>query len=520
MNSFEDNLLELIRSHPTLYRNKDKKHKSLILKENCWKEIAKSLNKKRQNVEITPIKAVRRIGDELIVLCKVPYQIDSCRMIVGTTSYRLIPGNQEGDVVYSGQGLTTGECGAHIKNIREDWNGNVTCVLPPQSSNIEVTGTMRLLVARAPGDPHLISPPQPQFKEEDIFSAQCVVPNGRPAAKILWFLDDEQLLEGVHQPVVTDEPGSDLQTVSQNITRTIRADDNNRMLACRAEHEALDQPREAKRQLIVHYPPKRLESGPITVFGLKLGAEGKLNVTVRSNPPPTAVWMVGDIRITAPHSTDNGAITALEPLHLGNGHYNVSLHLARITKEDVERTYYLQVFNDLGREEFTLRMSTMDEPAGVELDTGAIVGIVVAVLVLLIAVFLGVFAFATDRWCFAGRGRELAKNSGESTPAGDVFIESGLPLSSPTDTESAAGAGRSRLAALGARVRAVIPRAKDRVQATDAHDAESQSEEKKGVIYAELALGDQTSADKPPPPSTEYAEIVYTDQPGQKEVKE
>lgn len=63
-------------------------------------------------------------------------------------------------------------------------------------------------------------------------------------------------------------------------------------------------------------PPKRLESGPITVFGLKLGAEGKLNVTVRSNPPPTAVWMVGDIRITAPHSTDNGAITALEPLHL------------------------------------------------------------------------------------------------------------------------------------------------------------------------------------------------------------
>lgn len=43
------------------------------------------------------------------------------------------------------------------------------------------------------------------------------------------------------------------------------------------------------------------------------------------------------------------------------------------------------------------------------------------------------------------------------------------------------------------------------------------SEEKKGVVYAELALGDQT-ADKPQPPSTEYAEIVYTDQP--KEAKE
>lgn len=38
------------------------------------------------------------------------------------------------------------------------------------------------------------------------------------------------------------------------------------------------------------------------------------------------------------------------------------------------------------------------------------------------------------------------------------------------------------------------------------------SEEKKGVVYAELALGEQPAA-KPPPPSTEYAEIVYTEQP-------
>lgn len=39
------------------------------------------------------------------------------------------------------------------------------------------------------------------------------------------------------------------------------------------------------------------------------------------------------------------------------------------------------------------------------------------------------------------------------------------------------------------------------------------SEEKKGVVYAELALGEQQPAAKPPPPSTEYAEIVYTEQP-------
>ncbi|CAH2056175.1 unnamed protein product, partial [Iphiclides podalirius] len=147
----------------------------------------RTINKNAQNVEISPLKAVRRVGDELTVLCKVPYRIDSCRMTVGPTSYRLIP-NNPGDVVYAGQGLEVGECGAHIKHIKEEWNGNISCVLPPKSGSIEVTGTMQLLVARAPGDPQLISPPQSSFKEGDIFMAQCIVPNGRPAAKITWFL--------------------------------------------------------------------------------------------------------------------------------------------------------------------------------------------------------------------------------------------------------------------------------------------------------------------------------------------
>ncbi|VVD01273.1 unnamed protein product [Leptidea sinapis] len=92
-----------------------------------------------------------------------------------------------------------------------------------------------------------------------------------------------------------------------------------------------------------------------------------------------------------------------------------------------------------------------------------------------------------------------------------------------SDTESAVGRERSRLSALGARVRAALPRARDRVQATEpvpTPDADDKaSDEDKKVVYAELVLGDQT-AEKPPPPSTEYAEIVYTDQPQVKETKE
>lgn len=34
-----------------------------------------------QTVDITPREAVRRIGDQLSVMCKVPYPIDSCRLV-------------------------------------------------------------------------------------------------------------------------------------------------------------------------------------------------------------------------------------------------------------------------------------------------------------------------------------------------------------------------------------------------------------------------------------------------------
>ncbi|CAG9131885.1 unnamed protein product [Plutella xylostella] len=101
-----------------------------------------------QNVDITPREAVRRVGDEVTVLCKVAYPIDSCRMTVGKVSYRLLPSVQEGDVVYSGQGLEQGECGAHIRNVREEWNGLVECVLPPSTGSIEIVGKMALVVAQ------------------------------------------------------------------------------------------------------------------------------------------------------------------------------------------------------------------------------------------------------------------------------------------------------------------------------------------------------------------------------------
>lgn len=65
-------------------------------------------------------------------------------------------------------------------------------------------------------------------------------------------------------------------------------------------------------------PPKRLdgESPQITIFGLKLGDEGRLNVTVRAMPPPAADWTVGDQRLVAPQQNADASAAALQPVPL------------------------------------------------------------------------------------------------------------------------------------------------------------------------------------------------------------
>ncbi|XP_063632742.1 fasciclin-3-like isoform X4 [Cydia splendana] len=466
-------------------------------------------------IQITPREAVRQVGESLDVLCKVNYPISFCRVEIGRDSYT-IPSNSPapGDPTYYGRGLQEGECGAHITNIKEAWNGDVYCSVPQQIGSREIKQSMKLIVARPPGNPELIvSPPQNELKEGETIRAICRVPRGRPAANITWHLGDEEILNGLKPPVISNSSEPGLEDVTQELNKVLTADDDKKQLACRVSHLGLNRPLEARRQLDVQYPPRRADGNSdeqITIFGLKIQEDGRLNVTVRSNPEPTVEWKVSDVTLVPghpnSHPNENSVWTALHPLRLpqdevhGSGYFNVTLVLSPVTSEDVERNYFLTLSNKHGEKRLMVKLSTLEQPAGMELEAGAIVGIVVGVLILLLAVFLVVFAKATDRWCFAGgRGRDHTKNSGES------------------DTESAVGGRPSRLANLGARVRSVLPRGKDKVQATEPQADKPLAEEKKGVVYAELALGEQTS-DKPQPPSTEYAEIVYTEQP--KETRE
>ncbi|GBP78172.1 hypothetical protein EVAR_99208_1 [Eumeta japonica] len=70
------------------------------------------------------------------------------RVMINSNSHRLRPEDQTGKIVYFGQGLRAGECGVHIRGVEANMNGVLSCILPPQTGSIELTGHMNLTVAR------------------------------------------------------------------------------------------------------------------------------------------------------------------------------------------------------------------------------------------------------------------------------------------------------------------------------------------------------------------------------------
>lgn len=93
-----------------------------------------------------------------------------------------------------------------------------------------------------------------QLEIDEKFTAKCISRDGRPAATLSWFLDDEPITEGLGAPEIYESLASNNQTLytsAQTITRYIRTTDDRKSLICRATHITKDRPQETRLQLQV-----------------------------------------------------------------------------------------------------------------------------------------------------------------------------------------------------------------------------------------------------------------------------
>ncbi|XP_044762896.1 fasciclin-3 isoform X2 [Coccinella septempunctata] len=380
------------------------------------------------HVEVTPSEILVLPGHNVTFVCRVAVRLQYCRVeIPGEESKNLNPSLPSNDnVKYYGVGLDSGQCGFTINSVSEKNNGIIKCTLGMTTETKESVGKMHLIVAKPPQPPMMEVSRGPDnvgvYKIHDTIHASCAVNDGRPAANISWYLDDVPILEGLSMPTIVEIAKENLQSKSQNLTRQLRASDNGKRLRCVAHHPAYPNGQhETSRQLDVVYPPQPLKN-PLEQFGYIIGQQGVISVVIEANPKPKIEWFVAGQNIKEGNSDNTGRIDAQPIVELEQGRYEVNLRMAAVQKEDTEKEYILAAQNQMGRQEYHVRISTNPEPEGLELGLGSLVGIVVAICILLMAVFLLIFAKTTGRWCFSGGATVIDYTSENGTRQGQDAI--------------------------------------------------------------------------------------------------
>ncbi|XP_074097501.1 fasciclin 3 isoform X2 [Cotesia typhae] len=506
------------------------------------------------SVDIQPSGQVAvRVGEPLKIMCRVGLPLINCRVQIPTLdSMFLLPNQNANDgIEYYGDGLQTGQCGVYIHSVQKQFDGRFLCAVLTNSSRNELANTVNIVVAKPPKAPQLLLSPgrlsgRNVYKNGEKLEISCISLEGRPAANISLFLDD-QPLEREFGSNVYDSNGNENSLSVKNISYTIKSSDNGKMVRCISHHLALDRPQESTRQLVVHYPPQ--PQPPVELFGFVIGREGTINLTVKAYPRPRFVWNINGEKINAGSPDITNRLQSSSAVEVAKDEWRLELKIDSVQKSDTEKEYKLEARNDEGAEEYRILLSTSAEPEGVDLDAGYIIGIVVGILVIIVLSFLIIFARATGRWCFAGG--LTTRNIGESDiadPAASIRL---LRFYKPktddntghrSDTESAGRYSRSEVDSGSGRPRRpkimltqLFKRNKDKVSGSDTDTMktvvtvddekipESNGEKvnpEGGLVYAELDL---TTREPNPTPrrvsedKTEYAEILYTKTDGTEE---
>lgn len=129
-----------------------------------------------------------------------------------------------------------------------------------------------------------------------------------------------------------------------------------------------------------------------------MGTNALINVTVLANPRPRAEWNVNGKSIY--EGSRFGRFEAREPVALGHGKYNLTLSISDLTGADTTIEYSLMVANDMGRESYSVTISSSE--ATTEKDIGLVVGASVAAAAVTVLLVIVLVIFLKKKLCFAG----------------------------------------------------------------------------------------------------------------------
>lgn len=328
-----------------------------------------SVHGQLRQADADPKYIATQAGESITLLCRFPSKIATCRFSIDALDIKLNPdwqtrqGSSFENFEYFGRGLVNGECGVRIINVKESYHGNATCILDPNDGLADAVGNIEIVIAKEPHIPVVsVRPENDRHEAGKEIEASCESVDGRPAAAITWFLNDQPLGIGKEETFESGSNGTNYYTVVSTLRYRVKPEDQGAALICRASHPAhQDGFSDTSYQLNVVFRPIALPETFIS--GLEIGRSAVIGpITIQANPAPKLLWTIDGVTIRQGDQKER--YVAREPVNVGSGRWNASLEITELTLQDTTRTYRLRADNEFGAQDYQIRIGGSQDVAG------------------------------------------------------------------------------------------------------------------------------------------------------------
>ncbi|XP_026818055.1 nephrin-like [Rhopalosiphum maidis] len=267
---------------------------------------------KQQEFRVVPKNVSAREGSNVTLVCEInditgDVQWTKDGLALGYAAE--IPGHpRHSMVIDAGNGVYN----LLVRNVTITDDALYQCQVSPgpAAGSKPIRSSATLSVMTPPSSVEIINKSEDsklEVQENHEVTIECVARNSKPASRIVWFRNDEEI--NPEQRSDNDETAGDtklkLYTVRSRIKITAKSNDDRAKYKCEAQHKALSDPLSTSVQIRVLYPPgvphiEGYTEGDI----LEKGTHVSLRcVSKNGNPPTQLVWFKNDQLIHNVYST-------------------------------------------------------------------------------------------------------------------------------------------------------------------------------------------------------------------------
>jgi len=234
-------------------------------------------------------------GGEVVLACRINNKGGDCRWEKKSEAGGSVPvGIYAGKYEWAGR-TEVGDCSLRIMEADFDYdNGRWVCqvtasgfketdTLISNEAILSVRAPPKSVVLQNPEEASQLQAPLTGIAGKDV-GVECIVKGGNPPPKLRWYLDSTEIDGGL------ESENQEEQTVTSIIHIPVRKEDQQKIIRCAVEHEALQTEMEAATELDIQFAPEvSIKPTEASISALE-DSTVNITCTAQANPAASIIW--------------------------------------------------------------------------------------------------------------------------------------------------------------------------------------------------------------------------------------